>query len=97
MNHQDIAQNYQLALDKNNISEKYRFYYKHWLELYFQFCTRHSLQISSKTSLDPFIKNLESTDHKPFQITQARQAIFIFYMLLDVNPSLPYSQPQPKP
>lgn len=98
MNHQDIAQNYQLALDKNNISEKYRFYYKRWLELYFQFCTRNTLQLPSKTSLDPFIKNLESTDHKPFQITQARHAIFIYYMLLDENTIQlrPQSQPEPQ-
>ena len=96
MNYQDITQFYQLALDKNNIAEKYRFYYKRWLELYFQFCSRNTLQVQLKTSLDPFIKNLESTDRKPFQITQARHAIFIYYMMLDENTIQLQSQSQPE-
>jgi len=83
-----LNQLYQQALDKNIINKKYQPYYIQWLEKYLQFCDKFQLPCISKTSLDPFLKSLQTQDRQEFQINQARHAVFLYYMVYDENPGI---------
>jgi hypothetical protein len=72
MNSNPADDEFTSTLIVNQIPEKNQPFYKRWLSYYLKFCTENQLPEIDKTSLDPYVKNLQAHELKDFQIKQAR-------------------------
>ena len=55
--HPEIRIPYDALLVQRKIPEKYRYYYKKWLQYYLDFCGKYDFRQSGKETLPLFIKN----------------------------------------
>ena len=89
MNSNSAIEDFTNVLLENQIPEKNQPFYKRWLSYYLKFCAENQLPQIDKTSLDPYIKELQSRELKEFQIKQAHHAVFLYYLMQDEKKTSP--------
>jgi len=72
-------------LKQQNISSKEIPFYLKWLRYYLDFCYKYSHAASIPDSLTHFIEKLKQKNQTEQQILQAKQAIALFYKLIESN------------
>ncbi|MEA1884724.1 MAG: integron integrase [Thermotogota bacterium] len=80
---------YVAFLEKNKYPSKEIPSYVKWLRYYLDFCNKYNHAKSSSNSLNAFILKLEQKNQTAEQIEQARQAILLFYRLVEIHKNRP--------
>jgi hypothetical protein len=65
-------------LTSRSIPDALRYHYKKWLRYYLDFCQKYHQSVSTKESLQRFIKKLQEKNQTPEQQTQACSAIGLY-------------------
>jgi len=93
----DLLARFESILTKKSVPNEQRNHYKKWLRYYLDFCQKYKQPISTKESLQQFIKKLQEKNQTPWQQKQASDAVSLYFDLLHteaasaagVNPSTP--------
>jgi len=70
----DLLARFESALTKKSVPNEQRNHYKKWLRYYLDFCQKYKQPISTKESLQQFIKKLQEKNQTPWQQKQAATA-----------------------
>ncbi len=71
----DLLARFESALTKRSLPNALRYHYKKWLRYYLDFCQKYKQPVSTKESLQQFIKKLQEKNQTPEQRKQASAAI----------------------
>ncbi len=82
-----IMTRFQNALDRKPFATKYQSYYKKWLRFYWDFCHKYSYSVTNSESLRPFLEKLREKRQKDFQVSQATDAVRLFYKIMSESAS----------
>jgi HPt (histidine-containing phosphotransfer) domain-containing protein len=93
----NLLARFESILTKRSVPNELRNYYKKWLRYYLDFCQKYKQPISTKESLQQFIKKLQEKNQTLWQQKQASDAVSLYFDLLHteagsaaaVNPSTP--------
>ena len=74
---------YEPFLKRHEILSREIPFYSKWLRYYLDFCDKYSHTATLSNSLSHFINNLEQKNQTEQQIEQAKNAITLFYKLIE--------------
>jgi hypothetical protein len=78
----DLLARFESTLNPKSVPNQSRNYYKKWLRYYLEICQKYHQPISTKESLQLFIKKLQEKNQTPGQQKQASDAVSLYFDLL---------------
>lgn len=75
----NILKSYTSFIDQKGVKAERHRYYLRWLRYYLDFCHKYDVEISSHTSLGPFLEKLRDKKQDQGLVDQAKYAISLFY------------------
>lgn len=78
----DLENSFKNLLEQESVSNQVRIEYRKYLRYYLDFCRKYSFDQSDQTSLAHFIKKLREKNQTDRQLSQATQAIQLYYKLV---------------